>query len=136
MKFTARLGASQSRLPLIPSPTTRETKATSTTPFEAHVTAPHVFQFINGSYRFFTASTYFMRRSNRMSSINRSSLALRLPRVFSLEHAENIDHLLRHRHVSLDFAAHGTGHLAQVHQRLRAKTDYESRKIDLGQRLM
>src|SRR5215475_12178779 len=47
--FTALLGDSQSRLPLIPRPITSETKATNRTPFKPTFPLQMLFQFIERS---------------------------------------------------------------------------------------
>src|ERR1043166_4351348 len=60
LRLSARLGASQSSAPLIPSPTTSETKATKTTPLKLTFPVQLFFKSIELSYFFFTASTYFI----------------------------------------------------------------------------
>jgi hypothetical protein len=52
---------------------------------------------------------------------------------FFPEHADDVDHLLRHRKIARDFSRYRVRDLAEMHQSLRAETDDKRRKIQLGE---
>src|SRR6266536_1817762 len=121
--FTARLGDSQSRLPLMPKPTTSETKATNMTPLRPTFPRQMFFKFIQRSYFFFTASTSFFTR-------------IQVAAGLFLQHAENIDHLFGDWNIGFTFSAQGVRYFTQVHERLGTETNDKSRKVDFRKGFM
>src|ERR1044071_7167487 len=133
--LTARLGANQSRLPLIPSPIASETKAINTAPFRPTPPAQISFSFIEWLLSFFDRLDVF--HAQVVQDVFHQPIFARIeisPR-FIFQQPQYIDHLLRRGHIDFNLAAQRVGNLTEMHERLRAQTDHKGRKVDLRQRL-
>src|SRR5689334_3660566 len=134
-KLTARLGANQSRLPLIPSPMASETKAINTAPFRPTPPAQISFSFIEWLLSFLHRLDVFHAQVEQNIFHQPIFARVEISSRFVFQQPQYIDHLLRRGHIDFNLATHRVGNLTEMHERLRAQTDNKGRKVDLRQRL-